>query len=82
LRKDTRTKTIKTRFIPCTDRVQHLKKKPCMRKRKKQQNPDKGEKLLEETKRRIRLEQEARTTRERIEQLDYESCEKLGKKLY
>jgi len=49
--------------------------------------PDKVEerhrKLLEETKQRIRLEQEART-RERLEQLeqqDFESCASLGERL-
>ena len=47
----------------------------------KKKNPDKGKKLLEETKKRIRLEQEART-QARLEQLDFEACEKLGKKLY
>jgi hypothetical protein len=46
----------------------------------KKKNPDKGKKLLEETKTRIRLEQEART-QARLEQLDYEACEKLGKEL-
>jgi hypothetical protein len=38
----------------------------------KKKNPDKGKKLLEETKKRIRLEQEART-QARLEQLDYEA---------
>ncbi len=47
----------------------------------KKKKPDKGKKLLEETKKRIRLEQEART-QARLEQLDFEACEKLGKKLY
>jgi len=46
----------------------------------KKKNPDKGKKLLEETKKRIRLEQEART-QARLEQLDYEACEELGKEL-
>ncbi len=41
----------------------------------------KGEKLLEDTKQRQRLLQEARTSA-RLEQLDYESCEKLGRQLY
>jgi hypothetical protein len=48
---------------------------------KKKQKPDKWKKLLEETKRRIRLEQDART-QAGLEQLDYEACEKLGKVLY
>jgi hypothetical protein len=47
----------------------------------KKKNPDKGKKLLEETKKRIRLKQEART-QARLEQLDYEACEELGKKLH
>ena len=46
----------------------------------KKKNPNKGKKLLEETKKRIRLEQEART-QARLEQLDYEACEELGKEL-
>jgi hypothetical protein len=46
----------------------------------KKKNPDKGKKLLEDTKKRIRLEQEARP-QARLEQLDYEACEKLGKEL-
>ena len=36
--------------------------------------------LLEETKQRLRLEQEARTIA-RIEQLDIEACERLGRQL-
>ncbi len=36
--------------------------------------------LLEETKHRLRLQQEARTTA-RIEQLDIEACERLGRQL-
>jgi hypothetical protein len=50
---------------------------------KKKLTPEQGKKLLEETKERIRLEQEART-RERLEQLeqhDFESCVILGEKL-
>ncbi len=47
----------------------------------KKKNPDKGKKLLEETKKRIRLEQEART-QARLEKLDFEACETLGKKLF
>ena len=47
----------------------------------RKKSPDKGTKFLEETKKRIRLEQEART-QARLEQLDFEACEKLGKKLY
>jgi hypothetical protein len=46
----------------------------------KKKNPDKGKKLLEETKKRARLEQESRT-QARLEQLDFEACEKLVKKL-
>ena len=48
---------------------------------KKKLTPEQGKKLLEETKKRIRLEQEART-QARLEQLDFEACEKLGKELY
>ena len=48
------------------------KETPCMPIKKK--NPDKGKKLLEETKKRIRLEQEART-RERLEQLEQQDFE-------
>jgi hypothetical protein len=52
---------------------------PCTPSKKKY--PDKGKKFLEETtKKRIRLEQEARTQTRR-EQLDFEACEKLGKVL-
>ena len=40
----------------------------------------KGERLLEETKQRLRLQQEARTIA-RIEQLDIEACERLGRQL-
>ena len=50
---------------------------------KKKLTPEEGKKLLEETKQRIRLEQEART-RERLEQLehqDFESCSSLGERL-
>jgi hypothetical protein len=42
---------------------------------------EKGKKLLEDTKRRLRREQEART-RERIEQLEFERFERLGRRLY
>ena len=47
---------------------------------KKKLTPDQGKKLLEETKERVRLEQQARTS-ERLEQLDFESCTVLGKRL-
>ena len=50
---------------------------------KKKLTPEQGKKLLEDTKERIRLEQEART-RERLEQLeqqDFESCARLGERL-
>ena len=50
---------------------------------KKKLTPEQGKKLLEDTKERIRLEQEART-RERLEQLeqqDFESCLILGERL-
>jgi hypothetical protein len=50
---------------------------------KKKLTPEQGRKLLEETKERVRLEQEART-RERLEQLeqqDFESCAILGERL-
>jgi hypothetical protein len=40
----------------------------------------KGQRLLEETKQRLRLQQEARTIA-RIEQLDIEACERLGRQL-
>jgi hypothetical protein len=40
----------------------------------------KGEKLLEETNQRLRLQQEARTIA-RIEQLDMEACERLRRQL-
>ena len=36
--------------------------------------------LLEETKQRLRLQQEARTIK-RIEELDIEACERLGRQL-
>ncbi len=39
-----------------------------------------GKRLLEETKQRLRLQQEARTI-VRIEQLDVEACERLGRQL-
>ena len=39
-----------------------------------------GKRLLEETKQRLRLQQEARTIA-RIEQLDIEACERLGRQL-
>jgi hypothetical protein len=38
----------------------------------KKKSPDKGKKLLEETKNRIRLEQEART-QAKLKQLEYEA---------
>ena len=50
---------------------------------KKKLTPEQGKKLLEETKEKVRLEQEART-RERLEQLeqqDFESCAILGERL-
>jgi hypothetical protein len=40
----------------------------------------KGKQLLEETKQRLRLQQEARTIA-RIEQLNIEACERLGRQL-
>jgi len=47
---------------------------------KKKLTPDQGKKLLEETKERVRLEQQARTIErlEQLEQLDFESCAILG----
>jgi hypothetical protein len=67
---------IKTEETP----LQRLSREtPCMPKKKL--TPEQGKKLLEETKKRIRLEQEART-QARLEQLDFEACEKLGKELY
>ncbi len=47
---------------------------------KKRLTPEEGKKLLEETKERVRLEQQARTS-ERLEQLDFESCAILGERL-
>ena len=47
---------------------------------KKTLSKAKGERLLEETKQRLRLQQEARTIA-RIEQLDIEACERLGRQL-
>ena len=50
---------------------------------KKKLTPEQGKKLFEDTRERIRLEQEART-RERLEQLeqqDFESCARLGERL-
>ncbi len=40
-----------------------------------------GKKLLEDTKKRLRLEQEART-RERIEQIEFERFDRLGTRLF
>jgi hypothetical protein len=50
---------------------------------KKKLTPDQGKKLLEETKERVRLEQQARTRErlEQLEQLDFESCAILGERL-
>ncbi len=48
---------------------------------KKTLSKAKGLKLLEETKQRLRLQKEARTTIARIEQLEIEACEKLGRQL-
>jgi hypothetical protein len=48
---------------------------------KKTLSKAKGLRLLEETKQRLRLQQEARTIAARIEQLDIEACERLGKQL-
>ncbi len=39
-----------------------------------------GKRLLEETKQKVRLQEEARTIA-RIEQLDIEACERLGRQL-
>ena len=47
---------------------------------KKKLSLDERKKLLEETKQRLRLQQEARTIA-RIEQLDIEACERLGRQL-
>ncbi len=47
---------------------------------KKTLSKAKGLRLLEETKQRLRLQQEARTIA-RIEQLDIEACERLGRQL-
>jgi hypothetical protein len=50
---------------------------------KKKLTPEQGKKLLEETKERVRLEQQARTRErlEQLEQLDFESCAILGERL-
>ena len=42
---------------------------------------EQGKKLLEDTKRRLRLEQEART-RERLEQIEFERFDRLGIRLF
>jgi hypothetical protein len=42
---------------------------------------EQGKKLLEDTKRRLRLEQEART-RERIEQIEFERFDRLGIRIF
>ena len=42
---------------------------------------EQGKKLLEDTKRKLRLEQEART-RERIEQIEFERFDRLGIRLF
>ncbi len=47
---------------------------------RKRLTPEEGKKLLEETKERVRLEQQARTSG-RLEQLDFESCAILGERL-
>ena len=47
---------------------------------KKTLSKAKGLRLLEETKQRLRLQQEARTIA-RIEQLEIEACERLGRQL-
>ena len=47
---------------------------------KTKRSKSKGKQLLEETKQRLRLQQEARTIA-RIEQLDIEACERLGRQL-
>ncbi len=51
-----------------------------MPKTKTKRSKSKGKQLLEETKQRLRLQQEARTIA-RIEQLDIEACERLGRQL-
>ncbi len=45
---------------------------------KKTLSKTEGKRLLEETKQRLRLQQEAQTIA-RIEQLDIEACERLGR---
>ena len=47
---------------------------------KTKRSKSKGKQLLEETKQRLRLQQEARTIA-RIEQLNIEACERLGRQL-
>ena len=49
-------------------------------KLKKDPTTDRGRKILEDTKRKMRLAQEART-RTRLEELDYAACEALGNEL-
>ena len=59
-----------------------MPKKPLSKaeKGKKLREAEKGKKLLEETKQRLRLQQEARTI-DRIEKLEIEACERLGRQL-
>ncbi len=52
---------------------------PCMPRKKL--SLEQGKKLLEDTKKRLRLEQEART-RERIEQIEFERFDRLGIRLF
>ena len=47
---------------------------------KKKLSKAEGKRLLEETKQKLRLQQEARTIA-RIEQLEFEACERLGRQL-
>ncbi len=47
---------------------------------KTKRSKPKGKQLLEKTKQRLRLQQEARTIA-RIEQLNIEACERLGRQL-
>ena len=52
---------------------------PCMPRKKL--SLEQGKKLLEDTKKRLRLEQEART-RERIEQIEFQRFDRLGIRLF
>ena len=72
-----------TRSIICSEKnVTPIRRnndsKTAKSKLKKDQTTDRGRKILEYTKRKMRLAQEART---RLEELDYAACEALGNEL-